>query len=418
MTRRTLFLCWICCLSLVSRAQNNNSPYSIIGIGDIEKSAFDRTSGMGHAGIALSSNRFFYQSNPASFSAIEPHFFYFEMATRFKSQSYSGVPVTDPTQSQSSDVQVKKMAIAIKPRPRWALSIGLMPYSTVNYSFSARKSIIGSSITADGYYEGSGSTNQFYITNSFQLTKKLSFGVQATYLFGQLKETETLSQGVTDSTLLTTRNIYLGSPFVKLGLQYKTKINSDWSMAMGLTASNKVNFTADYTLQVQNGYTIVKNTEFYKDNYFGVPASVTAGLAVIYKNAYTLAADVNRQNWSNLNYKGINYSLVNSQRISVGAEYSKKQTYLDQQFEKYFLQTGFFYNDSYLKINGKQLTDYGATFGAGMLLRRSGLGLQGAIEIGKMGTTENGLIKEKYTQFSITLSYRDFWVSRKMKKYD
>ena len=41
-----------------AKAQNNTSPYSLIGIGDIEKSSFDRTSGMGHAGVALSSNRY------------------------------------------------------------------------------------------------------------------------------------------------------------------------------------------------------------------------------------------------------------------------------------------------------------------------------------------------------------------------
>jgi hypothetical protein len=87
-------------------------------------------------------------------------------------------------------------------------------------------------------------------------------------------------------------------------------------------------------------------------------------------------------------------------------------------FEKYFLQTGFFYNNSYLRISGQQLTDMGATFGAGVQLARSGLGLQGALEIGQRGTTDNGLIKEKYTQFSFTLSYRDFWLSRKMKKYN
>jgi len=51
-------------------------------------------------------------------------------------------------------------------------------------------------------------------------------------------------------------------------------------------------------------------------------------------------------------------------------------------------------------------------------LARSGLGLQAAIELGKRGTTDNGLIKEKYTQFNVTISYRDFWVSRKMKKYN
>lgn len=59
-------------------AQNNASPYSIVGIGDIEKSSFDRTSAMGHAGVALSSdatNRFLYHANPASYSGLQDKFF-------------------------------------------------------------------------------------------------------------------------------------------------------------------------------------------------------------------------------------------------------------------------------------------------------------------------------------------------------
>ena len=93
-------MCLVCIASYIA-AQNNTSPYSIIGIGDIEKSSFDRTSGMGHAGVALSSNRFLYQSNPASFSAIDEHFFYFEFSSRYKTVGYSGTPVTYPTQSNS-----------------------------------------------------------------------------------------------------------------------------------------------------------------------------------------------------------------------------------------------------------------------------------------------------------------------------
>src|SRR5476651_1910028 len=118
---RPILFCVICLIStaMTAHAQNNTSPYSIIGIGDIEKSSFDRTSGMGHAGIALSSNRFLYQANPASYASIEEHFFYFELSTRYKSVSYSGTAITDPTQSQSSDIQFKKIALALKPKRKW-----------------------------------------------------------------------------------------------------------------------------------------------------------------------------------------------------------------------------------------------------------------------------------------------------------
>ncbi len=399
-------------------AQNNTSPYSIIGIGDIEKSSFDRTSGMGHAGLALSSNRYLYQANPASYSGLDEHFFYFEVANRYKSVNYIGKPITDPTQSQSSDIQFKKAVLAIKIRPRWALSVGLTPYSTANYSFNATKTIQGSNLTTDAYYEGSGSINQFYVANSFAISKNLSVGVQASYLFGQLQEKETISSDIADSVLTTTRNIFLGNVQFKLGMQYKTKLSKKLSIAIGATISNKTKLTADYGLLVTDGSSVVINNEYYKSNYFTIPLTYSGGIAAVLDDTYTFAADYHFEGWSNQNYKGINYSLVNSRRFSAGAEYSKKLHYINGAVEKYFFQGGVFYSDSYLKIAGQQLSDYGLTFGAGVQLARSGFGLQGALELGTRGTTNNSLIKENYTQFNLTLSYRDFWISRKMKKYD
>ncbi|MDB5211501.1 MAG: outer membrane protein [Sediminibacterium sp.] len=420
MIRRPIFFCLMGCFFSVIKmhAQNNTSPYSMIGIGDIEKSMFDRTSGMGHAGLALSSNRFLFQGNPASYAKLDEHFFYFEVATRYKSISYSGAPITDPAQSFSADMQFKKIALAIKPKKHWAISVGLMPFSTSNYSFYGNKNIQGSNLTTSAYYEGTGSTNQFYVANSFEITKNLSVGLQTSYLFGQLQETETIAGNISDSVLSTNRNIFIGNPYLKLGIQYKTKINKQWDLALGATISNKTRLKADYNLLVKDGTSILVNNEYYKSDYFTIPVTYAGGIAATYQNTFTFALDYNYQGWSSLNYKGISYSLVNSQKIAAGVEYSKKLSYLNQSFEKYFFQGGFFYNNSYLRIAGQQLTDVGATIGAGVQLARSGLGLQGALEIGTRGTTNNGLIKEKYTQFNITISYRDFWLSRKMKKYD
>jgi hypothetical protein len=418
MKRSVVYTIFFLCAASGSYAQNNTSPYSIIGIGDLEKSMFDRTSGMGHAGIALSSNRFLYQGNPASYSKIDEHFFYMEVSSRFKNVAYSGSAITDPTQSNSSDLQFKKITMAIKPKPHWALSFGLLPFSTSNYSFYGKKTVQGSNYTADAYYEGSGSTNQFYVANSFEITKNFSVGVQAAYLFGQLEEKETIAAAVSDTSLITTRNIYLGSPYLKLGAQYKIKLNKKWDVSLGATVANKTRMNANYDLEVKEESIAIISKQSFKSNYFTIPFTYTGGVAVTYQNAYTLAVDYDHQDWSTLNYNGLGYSLVNSQKIAAGFEYSKKINYMDQAFEKYFLQTGFFYNNSYLKIAGQQLKDLGATFGAGVQLNRSGLGLQGSIEVGQRGTTVNNLIKEKYTQVNFTISYRDFWLSRKMKKYN
>jgi hypothetical protein len=398
-------------------AQNNTSPYSMIGIGDLEKSSFDRTSGMGHAGVALSSNRYMYQANPAAMAWLDEHFFQVELSGRFKDVNYYGTPITDISQNRSNDLQIKKIALAIKLRPKWTASAGLMPFSTSNYSFYGEKTIQGSNLYANAYYEGSGSTNLFYLTNSFSIGKHFSIGLQSSYLFGQLLERETLAMDASDSVLTTNRNIFIGKPYFRLGVQYKTSINKNLGLSMGAVASNKTQLHSDYGLTVIDGSTTIINNEYYKSGYFTLPAMYTAGLAATLYNKYTFAVDYHYEGWSSLHMKGLSYSLEDSRRFSAGFEYSKKIFYQQQVYEPYFLQAGIFHNTGYLKMYGQQLKDYGLTLGGGLQLARSGLGIQGALEVGSRGTTVNGLIKENYTQFSFTISYRDFWYTR-AKKYD
>ncbi|MCX6263703.1 MAG: hypothetical protein NTZ47_04035 [Bacteroidetes bacterium] len=417
----------ICCCSVVSgslieaKAQNNTSPYSLIGIGDIEKSSFDRTSGMGHAGVALSSNRYVYQVNPASYAALDQHFFHFEAAARFKYVSYTGSPVSDFSNNKSSDLQFKKVTLGTKITPRWAIGLGLTPFSTVNYSFAGEKPIQGSNLFADAYYSGTGSTNQAFITNSFVVNKNLNIGLQTSYLFGQIEEKETLTGQLTDSGVITTRNVSIGQARFKLGAQYQAKLNKLWNIAAGGTISNKTDLRANYSLRAVSGNTLLLENDYYKTSYFTLPLSYQVGGAATFRNMFTLAFDYQYEGWRETNYSGVSYILDNSQRFSGGFEFSKKVSYMNQSYEKFFLQTGLFYSDSYLRINGIQLKDYGLTFGAGAELSRtqlSSLAIQGAIELGVRGTTDKGLIRERYTQFTLSLCYRDFWFSRKMKRYE
>lgn len=406
-------------------AQNNASPYSIVGIGDIEKSSFDRTSGMGHAGVALSSdatNRFLYHANPASYSGMQDKFFNFEATARYKAVSYSGTPIGNASASQSSDLQFKKLVVAIKIKPRWGAAIGLLPFSTSNYSFYSTKTIIGSTTIVPTYNEGTGSTNQFFIANSYKINKHLSVGLHTAYIFGQLDQKETLLSGVSDSTLTTERNLLLGSFYFKGGLQFQTKVSKSLQLLAGATGSLKTALKANNQLKVTDGTTALLSDNHYKDTYFNLPLSYTGGIAAKIKDKYTIAADYNFQSWDGANPNAYNYKLVNSSRYSLGFEYSKKISFRDYQgnilsAEKYFMQAGVFYTDSYLKIYGKQINEYGITLGGGFNTVKSNLGLQLGLEIGRRGTTDVGLVKEVYTQFHATFVYRDFW-RVKIKRYN
>jgi hypothetical protein len=405
-------------LSHAAYSQNNTSPYSILGIGDLERGSFDRTSGMANTGLALSSNRFIYQANPASYSSLDNHFFNFEVSGRFQMVTYTGAPISSNTFNQSTDLQFKKLSLAIKIKPRWAVSIGLMPFSTSNYSFYNNKSV--DNFTVPAYEAGTGSTNLAYITNSFQISKSLSVGLQSAYLFGQMQETETLAPtSINDSALITTRNLTIGNPYFKLGIQYHTKIGKKWTVAAGATGSLQTNLLTAEDITVTSGNSTIVSDVAINSKFFKLPNTYSAGLAAILNEKFTFAADYNYQSWSDLNYYGIGYALQNASRYSVGFEYSNKLRYHDQIVaEKYFLQSGLFYDQSYLNINGKQLTEFGGTIGAGFIPKRfPNMALMGALEIGKRGTTANGLIRENFSQFTFTITYRDFWLT-KVKRYD
>jgi hypothetical protein len=386
----------------------------MMGIGDIENSYFDRTTGMANTGVALSSYRFMYNNNPASYASLEDHLFYFELSARYKGVLYSGGAITaNADNSSSGDIQFKKITAAIKIKPKWGLSFGLLPFSNANYSFYANKLIAGISSPVSAYYTGSGNINQVYVANSFKLSKNLSLGVQSSFVFGQQQQQETVYSGtVIDSTLITTNNTYYSNLYFKGGLQYRTKFNKNWNISAGATGSLKTKLNTVTGLTVQTGSSTSYNNDNYANSYFKLPLIYSGGIAATFKNKLTFAADYNHQSWSNLNVAGVGYNLTNSSRYSTGFEYSKLENYRGFLFEKYFIQGGLYYSNSYLTINGKQINDFGLSFGYGKGFT-NGLSFQSALQLGTRGTTNNGLIKENYMQLTFTLSFAEYWITKK-----
>jgi len=411
------------CLQQVVFSQNNNSPYSIYGIGDIEQSSFDRTTGMGHSGMALTSNRFIYNANPASLSGLDDKFFNFEITGRAKFINYSGDPITNSS-SSSSDLQIKKLSLAIKIKPYWGMSIGLLPFSSANYSFSSNKYILGAgNVTVPSYYQGSGSLNQLYFSNSYNLFKNLSIGLQSSYLFGQFSQTESiLSTFVTDSGLTTTRKNVIGAAYFKPGFQFNTKVNSKLKLYFGGTATFKTSLNGVTSLTVADGGNTVptpQNTiiDNYKSTPFTLPAKYSGSIAAKLKEKYTFSVDYSFQNWNSLNMQGITYKLVNSSFLGAGFEVAKIQKFRDISIERHFWQAGVFCNNSYLQINGQQVSSYGITLGGGKNFLRSNLGMQINTELGVRGMTTGSMVQENYAQINVILSYRDFWFV-KVKRFD
>lgn len=397
-------------------AQNSSSPYSVLGIGDIENSSFNRYTGMANAGVALSDSKNINNSNAASLTGLNQHFYTFEISTRYKQAIFDGAGVTAPD-NKSGDFAVRRINLGIKVSKRWGSSVGLQPFSTANYSYSAYKNIQGTLKNVAASYEGDGGVNQFYWANGYQLTKNTSIGVTSSFLFGSLQQTENLiSSDNTTASLTTKKNIFLRNYYFNFAMQTGFKINSKWQTRYGLTYSPKTDLYAEYTTDVTSSDGVSIKNEITKNDFFTLPGSFNAGIAFIKNAEYTYTINAQSQNWGALNYRGTNYQLINSNKLSLGFQHSKtEKNYYKQVYEKSYFQLGLYAGQSYLKVKNIPITDFGGSIGYGINSRTSPISLLMALEGGRRGTSNKNILSENYINLNFTFSYVD--VLFRGKKY-
>jgi hypothetical protein len=413
-----LFISFSLITCLQAAAQTNNSPYSILGIGDIEDSYFNRTSGMANTGIAYRNPRSLITNNPASLSGIDNQFFTVEMGVRGKIVQYFGTKV-DPVNNQSSDFTFRRLALGTKVMKNWGSAIGLSPFSSQNYEFNSPQNILGTNgETANTYYQGNGGLYKVYWANGYELFKHLSLGITTSYLFGSLSQKSILQSGTGLTLVSTTRAINLGNLYLDYGLQYHGKVTKHWELGLGATFANRTDLTAQYTLNVAGADSSTLLHQTLRETYYTLPTSYGAGISLTKDHRLTLLADYRFQKWGELNYSGINYAIVNSSRASVGFEISKVKSSFNLLYEAMYFQAGFYYSDSYLAIYGQQLHDVGGTAGIGINAKRNPLSYSLSVQYGIRGTQTNGLIQERYLNLTFTLSYKDLWYTKGRKYID
>jgi hypothetical protein len=417
----SLLLSLLTVTSLGVMAQNNFSPYSQFGIGDVEDGFYNRTTGLGNTGIAYRSNRYLINNNPASFSALANQYFSMEMGIRGSFIQYSGSPVT-PASTQSGDITFRRLVMGIKVTKNWGSSIGLVPFSTQNYEFNVPYYLQGTANeVANNYYQGHGSVNKAYWANSYEFFHHVSLGVDAGYIFGQLNQKniiQNLSNGASETSTQT--NVNLQNLYMTYGLQVYSNLGKHWSFVLGGVYSQKADLLASPQTVVLASDSSTLQNEQLAERYLTLPNAYGAGLSLTHNEKYTWVADYRYQDWGSLHqntYQGQGYAIASSERASLGFEISKKRIFYNQRVEMNFIQTGLYYGNSYLQINGKQIKDRGVTFGFGANSLKSPLAYNIVFQYGIKGTTANNLIRENYANVTFILNYGSIWYT-KGKKFD
>lgn len=395
-------------------AQNVSSPYSILGLGDIESKDFGRYSATGHSGLARRDGSSYNFSNPASLTAFPFKTMHLDIVTRSKISVFRS-PNADTSTWPSRDIIFKRVTAAFKLSDKSALAVGLKPYSTVNYQFTSQSASADDATFYKKSETGSGGLNQFYASYAYQFSPRFSAGVTASYLFGSIiDETRFTRNEVQLDVLRRITNSYWGGSLLA-GLQYFTKADKRWQHQFGLVAGVTSSLSGQTITEYFEDTTTLTKT-IADRGALSMPMQVGFGYTAILRNAIHFTIQGNYFDWPVINLEYRSSFTTPSYQLSAGIEYSKKQKFVDWRngmktsiIERFYLGAGIHYEKNYMVIDGQPLYDYSATMGGGIHVSRN-LSVYGGVELGRKGDYQAGQIRERYVQFNVGFTLKDIWI--------
>jgi hypothetical protein len=376
MSKRFAVLIFSCWALACSQSQGQSfSPFSRYGLGYIHTDVMPATRGMGGIATPYSSYSHINHSNPASYADIG--ITSFEVGANLDLMT---VTTSDTGQNtiNGGNGSVSHIALGVPLiRGKLGLAFGLLPYSTINYDFTQ--------IAADTVrkFTGKGSLYQFFVGTGYRY-KAFSFGVNAGYVFGQMRYNRAFEFTDTTASIVNTRDAstYRVNGLVyNLGVQYhytlkhRTKQNhlkSDINLVAGIQGSggiklNSQNYTQweryYYGTQVDPVTNLIDTS--YRDTLRGkvnMPIDFSAGVLFGNESWWQAGIDFKYTGWSQFSYDLNKNKLGDSWRIKIGGSITpnvdSKQYLAHLQFK-----AGGYYGKSEIIDQGVHLSEYGGTIG-------------------------------------------------------
>jgi opacity protein-like surface antigen len=398
-------------LTLNIYGQNNtSSTYSGYGIGLLNNKADVTNAGMGYAGMALPSKGLLNNLNAASYSAIDSVKFLFNLQGSLSFSTFE----TNSDQQKNTDSNIESFSFGFRAGKNWGMGFSLSPYSSIGYNVNSEKYILG---TQDKYpvnYYGEGGISQLSWHNGFQVTKGLSLGLSASYLWGSTDMIEvSYYPSLIGETIYNERNYHVSSFLLEYSFQYHQPIGmSTLSFAGSVNMSTELN--TYYKQRIYNNVTSDLSSKSEDvDNMF-IPLSYKAGVALQTSKGWTIAADYRYGDWSQAELSISGGELRDTHGGSFGIQYAAPRHHRSI-FRRMQYRVGAFYDQEYINIKGKDIDVMGFTAGLTIPMR-DGSKINLAYEYKERGTTDAGLIQEQYNTIKLGITFNETWFQKRKFK--
>ena len=401
------------------------SPFTTYGIGEFYGNGIIHNQGTG-TGVAQPQYWYINNQNPALL--VYNNLSTFQVGVIGESRRIKG----DTTNEKNSGGNLNYIAMAFPVKlTKWTTSVGLMPYSNVDFNFQyydyARDPVGGIVDTVLTRESGSGGLTQVYWSNGVRLTKDLSIGLRAAYMFGPISNVYT--------NVLTAQSNQ-GDPYL-VNIENKTNIKG-FNFGVGLSYSidsmgrkhdRRLSFGAVYSLssnykaKVVNsisrtslaGDTIEDYTLSEVKGNVHLPESYTFGISYGRGSYWNISTEFFYQDWSK--FTSINTEdegLVESWRAALGAEYTADPYALENYLKRMTFRAGVNYQEYPYYANGARVKDYGINLGFSLPAGRSSVDI--AAQFGKRGDKSVNVLEESYFRIFFGITFNDQWFVK--RKFD
>lgn len=417
-------------ISIIMSAQDGTygaySPYSIYGIGDISKEGTAYNKSMGGVGIANRNRRFINYLNPAAVTARDSLSFMADFGLAQTNKVYS----QGDMKSAHNTFNIYNFVMSFPIYRSSAFMVGITPFSDVGYDFSSYETnpeIIGNTgnISYDSY--GTGSVYQIFAGAGVTFWKRLSLGAEVIYYFGNIDKITNM-----DYSNSSYRSVNTGSDLMvrgttgKFGLQYEQKLGGDVSMIIGATyklGTDMKGYAKNFRYANQSSVTDTLShrvdTLASSDLRFGDEL----GVGISFKGGEKWSAEFNylRSDWKNSGFDAASgfsaigdsrFSSTVSQSFRVGFEIVPNRNDIRYYFKRCAYRAGFYYDQSYYKLDGNNVNSMGLTLGMTLPVFRWYNGLSIGIDMGQRASRKNNMIRERYAMFVIGFNIHDIWFQK------
>ena len=380
------------------------SPYSRYGYGLLRDNATSAQRSMGGVGYAMNGGRQINVMNPASYAAMDSLTFLFDMGldfTRLKSTEGD---------NKGSDFGGGLDYITMQfPLGRYmGASVGMLPFSSVGYSFGSEISNGTSS------RQGSGGINELYVGIAGRPFKGFTVGANIAYLFGTTVN-DTYAVG-SSATSLFERVVQVRDWRVQLGLQYGVNIGRRHRVSAGLTfAPGKTLLGRAWAVQYEVSSSTSQVPDTLSDvslkNNYSLPDMWGAGLSYEFDQRLLFEVDFTYQNWADVKYavfEGMEAQrFANRFKSAAGVQFVPRRR--GNYFQRINYRAGGYVNRDYLTVRGDNIREYGLSCGLGLPLNTSKTMINLGFEYIHRQGHPNALIKENYFNITFGVNFHQIW---------